>query len=195
MGNIKNSISEWQSKKPEPFSNRNEPFKRGRLQDVMEFLRPSVRIVDIGSGTGHTMAYLENEGKVTYGLSLTREEVDKKVCSGQIEVADIQTYESPQKFDAAIMWDVIEHLAAPVVALSQVNKLLNLEGRFIAYIPGEDWQECDYHTIVPTKRQVLWLANLSGFEVTKTWRNRKSKGIVYYMIKRSDKQLYPGKKA
>lgn len=189
------TVAGWQKAKPEPFSSRGTPFKRGPLDQIIEFLQDAGSVIDIGCGVGHTLKYLEEQGfGDLIGITMTPDEVANKVCNATMEIADIQEYSTDRVFDAAIMWDVLEHLAAPVVGLANVNKLLKLRGKLLLYVPPEDWIECDYHVIVPTERQTKWLLNLTGFHLEQSIPVQNG-GTVYLSVKLGTGQLYRGTKA
>jgi len=181
-------ISTFQKEKNEPYSNRAVPFKRGNIKKILTFLSNCKYIIDIGCGVGHTMKFLEEKGFEVIGITINEDEINNKVCRSPVYLSDIHVFETDQTFDAAIMWDVIEHLVAPIIALKQVNKLLKVGGKLVVYVPSQHWQECDYHIIVPTESQMRWLLNLSGFVILET-ENEKDGGKIYYAIKAENSHM------
>lgn len=185
------SLIEWQRAKMEKFSDR-PPFYLANKDEVLYFLRGARRIIDIGCGVGKTAKFLEERGFAVTGLTINEEERKAKAFTGPMLVGDIQDFQAGEAFDAAILWDVIEHLAAPVLALRNINRLLPMHGKLVLYVPSEEWQECDYHVIVPTERRMRWLLNLEGFRVRATSTLENRQGIIYYAFKAGVGQLKKG---
>ncbi|MFA5293124.1 MAG: class I SAM-dependent methyltransferase [Phycisphaerae bacterium] len=185
--------------KDEKFSSRR-PFKNLDKDRILNLFRKNNvhSVLDVGCGVGRLVKELSEEGFNACGININKLEIEQAQhpdiflydIQNSIENCPLKT----KKFDAVVSIDCIEHLESPLIALKNINKLLNPNGLFIAYIPSARWIECDYHIIVYSPRQFRWLLNLAGFDlIAKKGRYRMSKnGVTYFARKIMEKgPVYP----
>lgn len=94
-------------------------------------------MLDIGCGSGHTIAYFLNRWPLTkyYGLDLSEEVIkfaQSRVPRAQFLVGALEQIEFRTRFDIIIVIGVLEHFKDPVRALQDVRRFLAPEG--LAYI-------------------------------------------------------------
>jgi 2-polyprenyl-3-methyl-5-hydroxy-6-metoxy-1,4-benzoquinol methylase len=100
------------------------------------------KILDVGCGSGATLAYLKTNGycKWTCGVELFPEAVEVAqrnldcVYEGNIELIKLPLEES--SFDVILCLDVLEHLVNPELVVSYLHTLLAPGGIMIASIPN-----------------------------------------------------------
>jgi SAM-dependent methyltransferase len=103
----------------------------GRLQ--------SQQILDVGCGSGDFLALLKSRGIDGWGYEFSLEVAQvastrgHKVFSG--EFPETLTSESPKKFDAICMFQVLEHVADPIKLLENARDLLRAGGILIVSVP------------------------------------------------------------
>lgn len=120
-----------------------EAFKRRyyaqRLLDLVPSAREARTLLDVGCGTGIFVDVARALGFDTTGVEpsrwasqYAREERNLDVQCGQIE--DI----SPDRhsFDIITLWEVIEHMEAPVEALRHAHRLLGDDGLLVLSVPN-----------------------------------------------------------
>jgi len=103
----------------------------------------SFSILEIGTGSGFCMAFLEHEfpsAEIT-GLEYDPRLVKltkKKVINAKIFQGNAEAFSFDKKFDIIISLQVIEHLYHPELMIENVKKHLNKDGIFILTTPNLD---------------------------------------------------------
>lgn len=120
----------------------NNTFDRN-LKEVLPENR-SVKILEIGFGTGFLIKYLLSNGyKNIHGIELSEEEtvfVQKNIYSGVERVDSTEDFleEHKNEYDLIFMFDVLEHIPKDKVIdlLIQIRQALRNNGFFIARVPN-----------------------------------------------------------
>ena len=103
--------------------------------------KPGQRVLEIGCGTGNTLAFLKENGFASYVAGMEKE----KECFGSINPAvdemiegDAEALEIPfeGKFDVILLLDVLEHLYDPFDLLKKIRLLLAPSGYIVISIPN-----------------------------------------------------------
>jgi len=154
----------------------------------LDWLSDKKEILDVGCGTGRLFNHLIEIGKRARGITLNKKEIKGLKNSSDLYLGDVHKLPFRDAlFDAVIAWDVIEHTVAPFIALSEIYRVLRPKGKFLCYIPGEDWIDCDYHCIVLNAKQFKHLSKLVGFssveEEHDETRSATGGGTIYKVIK------------
>ncbi len=117
------------------------PHQGPMVQAVLPYLKPSMKMLDVGCSTGHFLAALKGKAKVRVGLELGKDEasfirknLDFKVYTDPIESAAIS--EGP--FDFVTALQVLEHVPDPVSFLRGIAKNLKPEGLLYLELPNID---------------------------------------------------------
>lgn len=127
--------NDYQSKATGYFSNTRT--------DIEPALPPfSASVLEIGCGTGATLAWLKASGrcKSTTGIELVAEQADSasnvvdRVIQGSIESVDLTSW--VDRFDLILCLDVLEHLNDPWALIENLSELLKPGGRLVASIPN-----------------------------------------------------------
>lgn len=98
-------------------------------------------ILDVGTGAGGFLSWMQQHGWKTCGIDIspTAMKLTKQkgldVVMGDLLETD---YYRLASFDVVTMWDVLEHLSAPLPTLKKVHTLLKPHGRLIAAVPNID---------------------------------------------------------
>lgn len=123
-------------------------------------------IVDLGCGVGNLVKLLRDRGTDAAGVTYQAREANAAWKKHGIDLTVADMHCLPFKdnvFDGMIMWDSLEHCVSPYIALCEAHRIVRPGGRGLIFIPGQNWQECGYHIIVPTQRQMRHLITLSGW--------------------------------
>ncbi len=103
--------------------------------------KQSGRVLDIGCSVGFFLRIAKDNGWETFGVDqnarsveYAKEKYGLKVTSGDLEDVDF----APKSFDAVTLWDVIEHLSAPITTLRHIATLLKDDGILIFETPNID---------------------------------------------------------
>jgi len=151
----------------------NDEFSdRGGVEDVL-FLRDHIgfldgcnSVVDLGCGVGNLVAHFRGRGVAAEGLTYQSAEVEaaKRKHGIDLHLGDLHALPwRDHTFAGAICWDALEHTLAPLIALMEMRRVLEPDGRALIFIPGQPWQQERYHVIVPTIAQMKHLLELAGF--------------------------------
>ncbi len=147
-----------------------------------EFFRdvpvPNGRLLDIGTGTGHFLAYARRRGYEIYGLDF-----DEKVIDAAKDLFSITTLyalsleEFMERFpglvfDVATFFEVLEHLDNPAGFLGNVKRLLRSRGYIALSVPYRGaWEGFKEHD-KPPRHLTRWdedslrgLLDRNGFDV------------------------------
>jgi len=102
----------------------------------------SESVLEIGCGTGATLAWLKTSGhcKFTTGIELVAQQAESAtkvvdhVIQGGIETIDLASW--TERFDLILCLDVLEHLDDPWEIIEKLSRLLKPGGRLVASIPN-----------------------------------------------------------
>jgi 2-polyprenyl-3-methyl-5-hydroxy-6-metoxy-1,4-benzoquinol methylase len=144
------------------------------------YIKDKKKILDIGSGVGNIVKFLNDNNHEAMGITINEDEIKNK--KDNIILMDMHNLKFEDKFDAFIMWDVLEHSISPLTALKEANNILKDDGIGIIYIPSEKWIYCSYHILVPNLHQMLHLLRLSGFGIKEIYPLQE--GSKIYIIEK-----------
>jgi 2-polyprenyl-3-methyl-5-hydroxy-6-metoxy-1,4-benzoquinol methylase len=160
---------------------RKETFAKERVKYLTDILpsfgEPDERVLDVGCGPGYFLDYLKDIGIAARGLELNPYCVEFSQRRG-LNVATDNLEDEPDGFYSLItMFDVLEHLDAPVRLISSASKCLRSGGHLLAYTPNihslSTWLMGGEHNMLAPfnhlcfydTRSLAWLAQRTGFEV------------------------------
>jgi SAM-dependent methyltransferase len=116
-----------------------------RLRWCLEDLAPiHGRVLDAGCGAGNMTKALKRERPdlELVGMDVSRRSIDQALASSEGVRFEVGNVEHPPtalgRFDAVVMFDVLEHLAHPERALDAVARVLKPGGLFHLALPLED---------------------------------------------------------
>jgi len=140
------------------------------INDYLPWLAGCEKIVDLGCGVGNLVKRLLDQGKQAVGVTYQSREAEaaRKKHGIELVVADMHCLPfKDDSFDGMIMWDSLEHCVSPYIALCEARRVIRPGGRGMIFIPGQDWQDCRYHLIVPTQKQMAHLLKQSGWKLAR----------------------------
>lgn len=172
------------------FSDRGTHDKILFLDDHLPWLADRTRIADLGCGVGHLVEHFRKEGKYAEGITYQPREVEAAAKRG-VAIVEGDLHQLPwpdEHFDAVVCWDAFEHCIAPLIALKEAHRVLQPRGKALYFIPGQIWQNTEYHLIVPTVTQMAHLARLVGFggeviDYSKHPQHAQDQMAVYRLVK------------
>ena len=143
---------------------------------VLKYINLDQKILEIGCGTGIILNSLQLKGYQVTGLEPTISGftacIEKKL---DVQNLYLEQYVPKNKFDAVLLFDVLEHIENDTDALRYINKnLLTDNGILLVAVPSSPalWSQVDkdvFHFRRYTFRLILELLDESGFEI-KYWR-------------------------
>jgi len=154
-----------------------------RVREVYRFNIPSGQsILDIGTGTGKLLSFLDPEKGVGIDLSDNMIEFAKELHPNfDFIQMDTVEFKLKEKFDSVVMSDTVNDLWDVQSALENISKVLNNDGRLIINFYSRLWElplkiaEL-LHLAKPnlvqnwlTVKDAENLLDLAGFEVIKSW--------------------------
>jgi len=108
------------------------------LRERTEDLRGIKNILDIGCGSGAFLDLAKEEGLCTAGLEIAPTAALAAVRKGHeiyCNSVEIEAFPSGCQFDLIVMWDILEHLTHPHLALGNAFELLAPGGRLFILTP------------------------------------------------------------
>lgn len=150
---------------------------KSRRNLVKELLpkRKSLKILDIGCGTGKLMEELQPYGQI-YGIDASSQAVS--FCRRRHLQRVYQTvfphhrHLNHNRFDVIICLDVLEHIKDDGLAIRTINQLLRPHGKLILTVPAYPWLFSYWDKISGHHRrysapQLLSILNHTGFKIIK----------------------------
>lgn len=161
------------------------------------------KFLDFGCGAGFFLDTLKANGhKHIYGLELNAKRLKVIEEKGYSSINSLEHYDL--YFDVITLWDVAEHLIAPVSTFKILCEKLNNNGVLVIGTSRIDdfvdktafgysmWADPPFHTILYSKKTLQKILKNSGFE--KTWiENKHTLANIYkskwQMFKRLVKKI------
>ena len=159
-----------------------------RILRELETLVRGRTLLDVGCAAGFFLEAARARGWTVRGLDVSsyaseyaRRELNLDVESGSIE----STTESSSKFDVVTLWDTIEHLSRPDLALINIRRRLKSEGMLalttgdygslLRRLTGKRWRlfTDPTHNFFFDEATLKRLLNQTGFEVVRIMRTGK----------------------
>ena len=153
----------------------------GRCKPILD-RKPPGRLLDVGCGTGIFLDAMRRHGWQVQGVELnegaaqySRDRLGLDVFAGPLE----QAHYPDNTFDVVTLWDVLEHLPSPRLALQTFRRILKLDGLLVFRVPnagsldarlfGRYWAGWDLprHYYAYDPQSARRLLDQSGFEVLK----------------------------
>lgn len=135
--------------------NSHETFVKNKLKEVSKFIKPSSKVLDIGSAEGEIRDFLQN--CEYYAVDIDKEAIEhlkgQNIKAQQVNLNKQQLPFKNQKFDYILLLDILEHTADPRAILLEVKKRLSENGKIIITLPN------DYHLL--NKIRFLFNKNLT----------------------------------
>lgn len=130
-------------------STKND-FRWRNLRNLIKYYlsiysKSNAEILDLGCGTGHLTLDLLQAGYKVSAVDLSKELIDfatKSIkCAGYSVEANVMDLRDlgllgPQRFDAVICLDVLEHIEDDKSALENINYILKKDGLLIISVPA-----------------------------------------------------------
>lgn len=142
-------------------------------QKMSKLISHDKRIIEIGAGTGGVARYLINKGYRNFSIGELHFQGLKYAQSyGINDCYQFDLLKSPfdRDFEAVCMFDVLEHLEDPLIALKNVYRMLEFDGYVILTLPAHQWlwsreDKVAGHKKRYTKGVIENELEISGFEV------------------------------
>jgi 2-polyprenyl-3-methyl-5-hydroxy-6-metoxy-1,4-benzoquinol methylase len=143
----------------EKYQSKVDHYYESYRKDIIPLLPKHVnKVMEIGCGTGNTLAYLKDNGYCdwTFGVDLFPEAIESavqkvdEVYQGNIEEMALPV--EKESIDIILCLDVLEHLVDPQKVVAYLHTLLSPNGIIIASIPNVR----HHSVIVPLVFQNKW---------------------------------------
>jgi len=97
------------------------------------------RLLDVGCGIGIFVQAALDAGWEAHGFDVSKHLIryGQERLGVSLRCADVYEVEyPPHSFDVVVLWDVLEHVVEPVLALSRLRGFLRLGGRLLLQTPN-----------------------------------------------------------
>ena len=149
-------------------------------------------VIDLGCGTGNLVCSLVNMGFDAIGITYNPEEVQ---CAELRELPVLlgDMHELPfddDTFDAAVMWDSLEHCVSPYIALCEMKRVLKDYGKGLIFMPGMNWLNCHNHIMTYSVEQMKQLFRQAGLRYVVNVKkypdnpNKYCEGMAVYQVEK-----------
>lgn len=132
------------------------PTQFGNLEANLRFIRdtgvlkPGVRILEIGSGTGSLLSRLRADGYDAVGVDVNARLLDEaRRWHGDLPVQQVEGTALPfpdGSFDIVMSFDVFEHIPDSDAHLREVRRVLRNGGSYLVQTPNK-WMNSVFETI------------------------------------------------
>jgi len=155
-----------------------QPKVQNYFQIGLSSLPGRSKILDIGCGEGDFIKYAADRGYQVWGTDFSEEMIalakknapQAKFFAGTFE--EFLRQHPQEKFNGAVIFEVLEHLSDPLSTLREVKKILKPGGRVIVSVPNRGaWPVTHFGDHPPnhlswwSKRSLSILVQKAGFEV------------------------------
>ncbi len=159
-----------------------------REEKYQTFIKKGSVILDVGSGNGAFVDYMNLAGYEARGLEICEEYNNRKVTyAGDFNAVKLKS----RSFDAITMHDILEHFVNPVTALNFANYILRKKGILIIDFPDffsknglHHWKLIE-HLWLLKRKELSWILELTGFDVIEIYKPIPSKFVVCAMKKQA----------
>jgi 2-polyprenyl-3-methyl-5-hydroxy-6-metoxy-1,4-benzoquinol methylase len=109
---------------------------------TLRFVGFNKRVLEIGCASGHVTRALVSQGNTVVGVDIDAAAAEKaaehaeRVVVGDVEVMALDAELGGDRFDVAVLGDVLEHLRNPGVVLRAVRQLLAPAGYVVVTLPN-----------------------------------------------------------
>lgn len=145
---------------------------RRRYETIFSLLtiKPGMKFLDIGSGSGFTFPFIHEKTcqyiplDLSHG-NLNRIKIEQK---GLITPVNADIYNLPFKensVDIILLSEVLEHLEDPKTALGSIYHVLKPEGQFVITVPCNE--KINYHLCIHCNKPTPTNAHLHSFDMEK----------------------------
>ncbi|WP_187115161.1 class I SAM-dependent methyltransferase [Clostridium tyrobutyricum] len=110
-----------------------------RLDNIRKITNKKL-LLDIGTGIGFFVRVALDRGFHAYGLELTQEDCEYAKIHYNLNLIrkNFYSFTEDEQYDIVTMFEVIEHMRAPLKDLKRINKLVKINGIFVIATPVLD---------------------------------------------------------
>lgn len=128
----------------------------------LPFLRDVPDVLDFGCGGGFLLSHIESPKKLGVEINPAAREFAASI--GVSTVASLHDVPSAS-FSLVISSHALEHVASPFDTLTEIFRILVPNGRFVTYVPLDDWRARNQRTYQTGDRNMhlqTWTPRLLG---------------------------------
>ena len=115
---------------------------RDALQTMKKYNLSSGRILEIGCSAGHFLKFMQQNGYESWGVEPGRDSLIAGEIDGvHVERSFIEDFKTDKKFQGIFLFDVLEHIPNPYIALRIAYKHLDNKGIIYAVVPNFNLQQ------------------------------------------------------
>lgn len=136
--------------------------------DLIELIQPSGTLVDLGCAFGYLVKEARKRSYLAFGLDISSYALTQEPEISGLVKADIQKLPlRSASFDIVALFDVLEHLTQPHLALTETLRILKPEGLVIGTTPDPIFFTREEPTHIFERPPSYWIELLqrNGFEI------------------------------
>src|SRR5688500_13575893 len=147
------------------------PIQEGSSRQEIRDPQSTIRILDVGCGTGANLEMLSQFGQAE-GVDVSDDALEfcrRKGLSVQKGLAETLPY-AEETFDITTALDVVEHLDDDIAGIKEMHRVTKTGGRSLIFVPAFMWlwgvqDDISNHRIRYTKKQIVERLETAGFTV------------------------------
>ena len=136
--------------------------------DLVELIQPQGKLLDLGCAFGYLIEEARKRGYEAFGLDISPYALAQESHIPGLIEADLQSLPlHSSSVDVALLFDVLEHVAEPQLALGEVARILQPDGLLVGATPDPMFFDREEPTHVFERPPSYWLDRLrrQGLEV------------------------------
>ena len=107
-----------------------------RKYRLISKLSNSKKILDLGSGTGEFLSYMQVKGFDAYGVEIAKKAREASIKNHRLIIKDSISNLNKKNFDIITMWHVLEHVYDLDSYMKKIKTILNDEGILVIAVPN-----------------------------------------------------------
>lgn len=155
------------------------------LSFIDRYLKPDMRVLDIGCGVGTISLYAASKGNYVLGIDISEKAVKAAMESAEVlgiknasfKAINFLEADFQQKFDFVICSEVIEHLPDDKAVLKKTFELISNDGVLFLTVPSEN---------APIHKIRRYLFGKDSFDEKVGHLRRYSKDSLYNLLKENN---------
>jgi 2-polyprenyl-3-methyl-5-hydroxy-6-metoxy-1,4-benzoquinol methylase len=132
-----NIYRDWTYERWRQQGSRSYHTEKAKVATLKEYVPEGSRVLDVGCASGLFVLEARRQGFLAEGVEPSKmlSDIARNVVGVPVTHSEVEQFPPPYRFDAVVIWDVLEHLYDPVRVARCASDLLKAGGILMAQTP------------------------------------------------------------